>query len=143
MKKYTPKHNRYREAVRELHSSAPFCAQVGIELIDIEPGAVMARAPLKPGLTQQHGYAHAGMIATLADTVCGLAAYSLMADGQSVLSSSINLSLMRPAGGEVLRACGRVIKAGNRVYYTEADIYSGNGETEQLVARAAATMMAR
>ena len=97
-----------------------------VELISVTAGEVTAEMKLTPELTQQHGVAHAGTIATLADIVCGLAAYSLMAEGMSVVSVNINLSLMRPAAGVQLRAVGRVIKAGKNLFFTEAELYTGD-----------------
>ena len=87
--------------------------------------------------------AHAGTITALADTVCGLAAYSLMPAGVGILSVNLNVALMRPGAGEYLRATGRVTKAGRRIYFTEAEVYAGDGTSESsktLVTRVCATM---
>ena len=97
----------------------------------IAPGAVSASMEVKPEWTQQHGFVHAGVIATLADTVCGHAAYSLMDKEDEVLSVNMNVSLMRPAKGKRLHADGRVIKAGRRLHFTEALVFvDGSGEEE-------------
>lgn len=137
MTEFLPKRENFVDAVRALHARTGLAGSMGVELIAVAPGQVTAEMKLTPDLTQQHGVAHAGVIASLADIACGLAAYSLMPDGLSVVSVNINLSLMRPAAGERLRAVGRVVKAGERIYFTEAELFAGN---DKPVARVSATM---
>lgn len=140
MTKFEPKREDFAEAVRALHAKTGLAQSMGVELISVKPGEVVAEMKLTPELTQQHGAAHAGTIASLADIVCGLAAYSLMPDGLSVVSVNINLSLMRPAKGERLRAVGRVVKAGERIYFTEAEVIVGHDPDTKPVAKVSATM---
>ena len=140
MSTFMPERDDYAEAVRELADRTPLLKKMRLELESIEPGFVSARLPLRSDVTQQHGYAHAGALATLADTVCGLAAYSMMMKGSSVMSVNINLSLMRPGDGDHLLGRGRVVKAGRKLFFTEADLLAVDESGERLVAKATATM---
>lgn len=140
MSLFEPKRADFAQAVSDLHKNAPLSCELGVTLDTIEPGFVSALMPCKRAVTQQHGFVHAGAIATLADIVCGLAAYTLIEADASVLSVNINLSLMRPAGGDYLRGEGRVIIAGRRIYFTEAEIIAVSKSGEKLVAKATATM---
>ena len=140
MTAFTPKRDDYREAVQQLHEAAKFCRHIGIDLDRIEPGLVTGSLVLKPELTQQDGCAHAGLLASAADTVCGLTAYSLLEKGKNVLSVNLNISLMSAARGKIVRAEGKVIKAGHRLYFTEGYVWSGDGETDKLVVKVSATM---
>ena len=140
MPRYEPKRENYRAAVEDLHARTALDRHLGMRLETIEPGHVVAELDLKPELTQQHGFAHAGVLASLADSACGNAAYSLMAEGEEVLSINLNLSLMRPAKGERLRAEGRVVKTGRRVYFTEAEVFVGTGGRWNQVAKASIVM---
>jgi len=142
MASLSPKRADYIEAVRFLHQNSPISDHLGITLDRIEPGFVTAYLSRCPEHTQQNGYLHAGVLVTLADVVCGLAACSLMAEGENVLSVNINASLMRPAKADRIRAEGRVVKAGRRVYFTEAHLYAENGGGDTLVVKASITMMA-
>lgn len=142
MTPFEPERPDYIEAVQALHAEVPLSATLGIELTTVKPGEVSAVLKLRPEVTQQGGVAHAGTITALADTVCGLAAFSLMPAGVGILSVNINVSLMRPAAGERLRAVGRVIKAGKRVYFTEAEVFTGDDSDEKLAAKVSATMTA-
>ena len=75
---HSPKRADYADAVRLLHENTPLAAHLGTALESVHPGKVTISLELERHLTQQHGYAHAGLLATLADMACGLAAYSLM-----------------------------------------------------------------
>lgn len=140
MTSFQPKREDFAEAVHTLHDAVGLSTLLGIELTTVTPGEVTATLKLKPEITQQDGVAHAGTITALADTVCGLAAYSLMPAGVGILSVNLNVALMRPGAGEYLRATGRVTKAGRRIYFTEAEVYADDGSDEKLVAKVSATM---
>lgn len=51
---------------------------IGAVLETVAAGRAEISLPFRPDLTQQHGYLHAGVVATIADSACGYAAYSLM-----------------------------------------------------------------
>jgi len=138
---FKPRREDFARAVNEFHDRTPLAVEYGIVLEKVEPGRVVANMPLRRELTQQDGIAHAGTLASVADVACGLAAYSLMAEGDNVLSVHFSISLMRPARGNTLRAEGRVVKAGRRLYFTEAEVFAGDGAGEKLVAKAAITMV--
>jgi acyl-coenzyme A thioesterase PaaI-like protein len=70
-----------------------FMKTVGAQLTSVEPGQVTIEWPYSPGLTQQHGFLHAGVVAAVADSACGYAALSLMpADAAFSASSSKSVS---------------------------------------------------
>jgi uncharacterized protein (TIGR00369 family) len=61
-------------------------ATFGAELATVAPGEVEIVLPFREDLTQQHGYLHAGVVATLLDSACGYAALSLMPAGAAVVA---------------------------------------------------------
>lgn len=138
---FKPRRDDFVRAVNEFHDRTPLAVEYGIVLDRIEPGRVITSMPLRKELTQQDGIAHAGTLASVADVACGLAAYSLMAEGDNVLSVHFSISLMRPARGHKLKADGRVVKAGRRLYFTEAEVFAEDKAGEKLVAKAAITMV--
>ena len=73
---------------------------IGASLSLVEPGVVEIALPFRADLTQQHGYLHAGVVTTIADSACGYAAYSLMPSGSEVLSVEFKVNLLRPAAGD-------------------------------------------
>jgi len=140
---FSPKRVDYEDAVRSLHENTPLAVHLGIILESVRPGKVTVDLELQPHLVQQHDYAHAGLLATLADVTCGLAAYSLMDKGEEVLSVNMNVSLMRPARSRRLRACGWVVKASRHIYFTEAEIRSVDGGESRLTTKASIVMTAK
>ena len=94
------------------------------------------RATFRPDLSQQHGFWHGGIIATLADNACGFAACSLVPLSSQVLAAQMNLHWVAPAAGPVLTAVAEVIKPGRsqsvvafRVYCGAGDDASGGGSS--------------
>ena len=85
---------------------------IGAELIRVEPGLVEIGLPFKPELTQQHGFFHAGVTSTIADSAGGYAAFSLFPVDSSVLTVEYKINLIAPADGDRLVAIGKVVKPG-------------------------------
>ena len=115
---------------------------IGATLDSVEPGVVTISMPPNPGLTQQHGYLHAGIIATIADSACGYAALSLMPADAAVLSIEFKTNMLAPADGERFIARGRVIKPGRTIMVCDATVHAvRKGGEEKLVATMTGTMM--
>ena len=99
-------------------------ATLGATLADVQPGEVTIEAAYSPALTQQHGFLHAGVLATLMDSACGYAAYSLMPEDAGVLSIEFKTNLLKPAQGERFRFTGSVLKAGRTITVCEGRAYA-------------------
>ena len=56
--------------------------------------------PSSPALLQQHGYFHAGVTTSIADSAAGYAAYTLFEPGAGVLTTELKINLLRPAVGD-------------------------------------------
>ncbi|WP_462388709.1 PaaI family thioesterase [Acidovorax sp. Q11] len=108
----------------------------------LEPGAVDIELPWAPGLTQQHGFLHAGMGATALDSACGYAGFTLMAEDAAVLTIEFKINLLAPAKGERFRMEGRVIKPGRTITVCEGRAFAIDGSQEKLVATMGCTLMA-
>lgn len=106
-------------------ANAPFIADLGVRLIGVGPDWLETEMAILPRLRQQHGYVHAGVVATLADHTAGGAASALVGSGQSVLTADFTIHLLRPASGERLRCRGEVVKSGRRLIVTQADVWDG------------------
>ncbi|RMF40617.1 MAG: PaaI family thioesterase [Alphaproteobacteria bacterium] len=139
---FEPKDPEYAERVRESLARQAALETLGIVLERLEPGAVDLIFPIEPGVTQQHGFVHAGVISTALDTACGYAALSLMAEGLEVLTVEFKVSFLAPARGDRIEARGRVIRPGRRLTFCEGAAYALEGKGETLVATMSATMMA-
>jgi len=133
----------FERRVRENFALQHVMQLIGASLSRVEPGAVDITLPYRKDLTQQHGYIHAGILTTVADSACGYAAYTLMPDGSEVLSVEFKVNLLRPAAGERFVAEARVLKAGKTLMVTRCDVYGQVADEAKLVATMLATMIRR
>jgi uncharacterized protein (TIGR00369 family) len=129
------------EDIKQSFTKQTVMALIGGELTRVEPGVIEIRLPYRTDLTQQHGYIHAGIITTIADSACGYAAYTLMPPGSDVLAVEFKVNLMRPAKGETFVARAEVIKSGRTLTVVRADVHAFAGEQRELVAIMQGTMM--
>ncbi len=111
------------------------------KLLSVEAGEVSIELPFQENLTQQHGYIHAGIIATIMDSACGYAAFSLMPAGAEVLSIEFKINLLSPAVGEKFVASAKVIRPGKNIMVTEGKFYAQSSAQTKLIASMTATMM--
>ena len=129
------------DRVRASFAKQRVMATIGATLDRVEAGEVTISMPPNASLTQQHGYLHAGIIATIADSACGYAALSLMPDDAAVLSIEFKTNMLAPADGERFIARGRVIKPGRTIMVCEATVHALRQGAEKLVATMTGTMM--
>ncbi|MBA4066917.1 MAG: thioesterase [Isosphaera sp.] len=115
---------------------------IGAALTRVEAGAVEIALPYRADLTQQHGFVHAGIVATILDSACGYAAFSLMPADVAVLTVEYKINLLRPATGDHLVARARVVRSGKTLTVCAGDVVSQTGGAEAVVATMLATVMA-
>jgi uncharacterized protein (TIGR00369 family) len=131
----------FEPRVRASFAKQQLMTTIGATLDRVESGRVDIRMPFRDDLTQQHGFLHAGVIATIADSACGYAALSLMPSRADVLSIEFKVNMLSPAKGDAIVARGEVIRAGRSIMVCRADVYSITGADEKLVAAMQGTMM--
>jgi uncharacterized protein (TIGR00369 family) len=112
------------DRVRNSFNRQGFMMLLGATLTRIEPGSVDIEVPYRADLTQQHGYFHAGVTSTVADTAAGYAGYTLFPVGSSVLTVEFKINLIAPAQGNRLSATGRVIKHGRTLTICAFEVYA-------------------
>ena len=130
----------YREKVLRAFDNQTIVHTLGIEFVDLGPGWFHTSLIPHEKVSQHHGYVHAGAIATMADLSSGLAAYSLMAEEEEVLTVEFKINLLRPAVGEVIICRAEVLKPGKRLYISESEVFSVLQGEEKLIAKAMVTL---
>lgn len=129
--------------LRESIGRQTLLTTLGIRVGELAPGRAVLELPFRADLCQQHGYVHAGAIATAADSACGYAALSLMPAGRDVLTVEFKVNLMAPARGELFLATGRVLRSGRTLTVCSAEVVAyADGQPGATVALMQATMMA-
>jgi uncharacterized protein (TIGR00369 family) len=131
----------FRERVTASFERQLFMKHIGAELITIEPGICEIRLSYNENLTQQHGFFHAGIVSSLADSAAGYSAYSLMAADSSILTVEFKLNLLSPALGDFLIARSEVLKYGKTLTICRSDVYAIKNGAEKICAAAQCTLI--
>jgi len=114
---------RFEQRVRASFDRQGLMHTLGAELVSVRPGLVDIEVGIRPELTQQHGYLHAGVVMSVVDTACGYAALTLAEPGYEVLSVEIKVNLLAPSVGTRVRATGRVVRSGRTLTVCQGDVY--------------------
>lgn len=114
---------------------------IGAELTRVEPGLVVIELPFRGEISQQHGFFHAGMTSTIADTAGGFAGYTLFPADSSVLTVEFKINLIAPADGERLIATGRVKKPGRTLTICDLEVEVIKGGKRKTCALGLQTLM--
>ena len=138
---FTPRDPGFAGRVEASFARQAFMAHLGVELAHVGPGEVDLVVAFHDGLTQQHGYFHAGVTATIADSAAGYAALSLFAPGTGILTTEFKINLLAPARGQRLVARGRAIKAGRTLTVCQSDVVAVSDGEETLIATGLFTLM--
>ena len=96
------------DEVNRIFRSAPFIADLGLQLDSLEPGACTSVLLLEQRHLQEDGFVHAGVQATMADHTAGAAAATLLSPAQIVLTAEFKINLLRAAKGERLIGYGQL-----------------------------------
>ncbi|MGI9481749.1 MAG: PaaI family thioesterase [Hyphomicrobiales bacterium] len=141
MTAFKPRNAEFEARVRESFSRQSLMTLFGAELVRVRPGEVEVELPQNPALLQQHGFFHAGVTTSIADTAAGYAALTLFKPDSEVLTTEYKVNLLAPAKGEKLVARGRVLKPGRTLTICKSDVVAMADGGETLVATALLTMI--
>jgi len=131
----------FAQEIEQSFAKQTIMTLIGAELTRIAPGVIEITLPYRADLAQQHGYLHAGIVTTIADSASGYAAYSLMPPNSEVLSVEFKVNLLRPAKGERFSAVAEVVKSGKTLTVVRADVFGIEQERRELVATMLGTMI--
>jgi uncharacterized protein (TIGR00369 family) len=137
-----PRNPTFADEIKQSFAKQTIMSLIGAQLTRVDPGIVEILLRYRADLAQQHGYLHAGIVTTIADSACGYAAYTLMPPNSEVLSVEFKVNLLRPAKGEMFLASAEVVKSGKTLTVVRADVFSFD-QTEQrtLIATMLGTMI--
>jgi uncharacterized protein (TIGR00369 family) len=139
---FTPPDPDYRARVEASFARQRVMETLGVRIAGLEPGRIVLEMPYAAEYTQQHGFLHAGIVATGLDSACGYAGFSLMAKDAAVLTVEFKTNLLAPAKGQRFIFIGEVLKPGRTLTVAEAKAFAIDGENEKLIASMTATLMA-
>jgi uncharacterized protein (TIGR00369 family) len=141
MPRFKPPDPDFESRVRASFNAQQVMQTIGARLVRILPGEVCIELSFGQALTQQHGFLHAGIVATLVDSACGYAAHSLMPAASEVLTVEYKINFLSPARGESLLGIGRVLKPGRMLSVCAGEAWARSAGKKKRVATMQATMI--
>jgi len=140
--KFTPIDPNFESRVRASFNRQSAMKTLGIEIKGLEAGRIELVMPYHEAYSQQHGFVHAGIIATALDSAFGYAAFSLMPDDAAVLTVEFKINLLAPAAGDGFAFRADVVKAGRTITVCEGQAFAMKNQSSKLIATMTGTMMA-
>jgi len=142
MTPFKPQDGDFETRVRESFARQAVMQTLRATIARITPGIVEIEMPFSENCTQQHGFLHAGIIATGLDSACGYAAYTLMPVDAAILTIEFKVNLLSPGLGERFLFRGEVTKPGRTILVSDGRAYaiSGDGDVK-LIATMTGTLM--
>jgi uncharacterized protein (TIGR00369 family) len=128
--------------VRTSFARQSLMSTIGASLHTVARGAVVIALHPTAGLLQQHGYLHAGITTSIADSACGYAASTMMPRDSDVLSVEFKVNLLAPAAGDWFQARGRVVRSGRTLTVCQGDVFAITADGERHIATMLATLIA-
>ncbi|BBE35294.1 PaaI family thioesterase [Sphingosinicella microcystinivorans] len=114
------------ESIRKALTTTPLHRWLGFEIaeVDFANGTLTMICPAGGNAARFDGapQAHGGAIATLIDSAACFAACAML--GRGVPTSNIRVDYLRPAGGELLVAKAKVIRAGRTLALVDVEVES-------------------
>ena len=130
-----PRDPDFEARVRASFAAQSAMKSLQIRLLSLQPGGVAMQLERSNNLLQQQGFMHGGVLTAGLDSACGFAALTLSAPSVEVLSIEFKTSFFRPVTSDKVQVIGRVIKAGKRVSFCEAEAFNLDGDDEILLAK--------
>ena len=138
---HTPSNPDYEARTRASFARQGAMALLGAELERVEPGLVQIGLAFRPELSQQHGFFHAGILSTIADSAAGYAAFTLFPADAGVLTVEFKINLLAAADGERLTAVGQVTRSGRTLTVCTMDVHVSKGGESAHCATGLSTLM--
>jgi uncharacterized protein (TIGR00369 family) len=140
---FQPKDPNFADRVRASFARQRMMQTLGVEITRLAPGEIELAMPYEAAFTQQHGFIHAGIMATVLDSACGYAAFSLMPTDAAVLTVEFKTNLLAPPKGERFLFRAHVVKPGRTLTVCDGQAFAlENLADERLVATMNGTLMA-
>ena len=119
-----------------------FPANCGFEVERVAFGIFDSRLKIRPMHSQQDGFVHAGVIATMADHTGGYAAYTTVSEEYRILTIEFKINYFKPATGEFIVCRSKVINNGKKIKVSESEVFAVSEGQEKLVSKAMVTLIA-
>ncbi|AMJ59119.1 phenylacetic acid degradation protein [Bosea sp. PAMC 26642] len=111
------------------HPGAPFAAEMGFDLAEVEQGRVVFVGTPSERFFNPLGTIHGGWTATILDSAMACAAHSTLKAGEGYTTLEMKLNYVRPVmpGSGLVRCEGKLIHRGGTVVTTEGRLVDARG----------------
>jgi uncharacterized protein (TIGR00369 family) len=122
--------------LRAAVAAVPFYSSLAIEPVETGDGTVTVAMDVDVRHANLQGSVHGGTLATLADAAMGLALRTVVGPERRHATIHLDVRFVRPAPHGRVRAVGRVVRAGARIGFAEAEVRASD---DTIVATASGT----
>lgn len=119
-----------------------FIEHCQFEAATVRRGYFESRVRIEAHHRQQDGFIHAGVMATMADHTAGYAAFTTVPEGFQILTIEFKVNFLRPAHGDLLVCCSKVIREGSQIIISESEVFDVRQDDKVFAAKAMVTLMA-
>jgi uncharacterized protein (TIGR00369 family) len=115
---------------------------LGARIVALDVGECTLELTAHSGTSQQHGYFHGGVIGALADSAGGYATNTVLMPSHECLTAEYKINFLNPALGSVLKARGKVLRAGRSLVVATVEVTSDHDGKTVVCAVAQMTLFA-
>jgi uncharacterized protein (TIGR00369 family) len=115
---------------RAILAAQPFSVLLGAQMTAYGETGVELQLAITDAIRQQHGFAHGGVLAYLADNALTFAGGFVMGGG--VLTADLKLNYVRPGIGQLLIARASAVSAGRTQAVCRGEVYAVDHGVEKL-----------
>ena len=105
----------------------PYFKTLGFKIIEIKEGYAHFELEFRDYLTQ-NGVIHGGVLASMIDSTCACAAFSLVYPKGWVTTIDLQVSYLKPVSKGILTAKAKCLRSGKFIAFCESKIYNDKGE---------------
>jgi uncharacterized protein (TIGR00369 family) len=113
------------EEMRRRLQESNTAKQFGFVLVEAKRGKVILQMIVRERHLQVHGVVHGGVLAALADTAGGLAAYMACPPGTRVATIEMKINYLEAVEGGSVTAEANVVRIGRHIAVVDCDVHDG------------------
>ena len=109
-------------------AGVPYWRTLGMELKEVSPGRAIFECEVHERLMQKRGIVHGGVLASIVDSACAVAAISTVYPRANATTINLRVSYLKPLSQGIFRAEGKCIKTGKTICFCEAQVFNDRNE---------------
>ncbi len=126
------------DAVKQYVNQSPYYKTISMKMISTGPEGSVVREKAGKRHKNIWGTVHGGVMASLADSTCGISVLPSLSAGETIVTSSLHIHYFAPADVGELTAYGTMIHRGRRLAHAEAKIFD---REKRLIAKGSASFI--